>query len=450
MSDGIVVWDWLYYVIGTLPYLWLLVRKPVPLWSVTGVFLTLNFIFVLTPGYYIYRGGISFEEKPEFRFDVYGLLAFQVLAPPLIAGVAWTSRQKLRLHMVPQSSMRSMYVLMLVGTCAYCLFYVGSYWDSLPIGAAFHGDLLSSTLLRSQLTHGVEETNPPWYFGYYRILTKDLLFFLAAPVAVFWSKKRVLVSALLAAFTFFMLIVHIEKSYLFTFAFAMYLAWRKFRRPNPFLLASLLVVSLALAIGASYFLFSDSLSDAVEYIPLRLMAQVGYVSEQLNDLDDYGTLWLRGLDLGALGRVFGIEYIDISRITWERVHASLVQTGLSGSSAGAAVPDLYMICGLFAWPIYVVVLYVHFRVDRMFREACLRSTKGSNLTLEYRIRLSFYLYLVTFCPLVLVGSGLGLFSAAYILQPGLLIVAVALLVLIRVRVLVLQSAQPALATSYGN
>jgi hypothetical protein len=32
----------------------------------------------------------------------------------------------------------------------------------------------------------------------------------------------------------------------------------------------------------------------------------------------------------------------------------------------------------------------------------------------------------------------------------LLIVAVALLVLIRVRVLVLQSAQPALATSYGN
>jgi hypothetical protein len=445
MSDGIVVWDWLYYGIGTLPYLWLLVRKPVPLWSLTGVFLTLNFIFVLTPGYYIYRGGISFEEHPEFRWDVYGLLSVQVLAPPLVAGIAWKLRQTVRVHMVPRESMRSMYVLLLVGTCAYCLFYLSAYWDSLPIGAALHGDLLSSTLLRSQLTHGLEETNPPWYFAYFRILTKDLLFFLAAPVAVFWSKRRVVVSATLGAFTFFMLIVHIEKSYLLIFAFAMYLAWRKFRRPNPFLLASLLGVSVALAIGASYFLFSDSLSDAVGYIPLRLMAQVGYVSEQLNDLNDYGTLGLRGLDMGAIGRLLGVEYVDISRITWDRVHASLVKSGVSGSSAGAAVPDLYMICGLFALPIYVIVLYAHFRIDRMFREACLRSTRRSNMTLEHRIRLSFYIYLVTFCPLVLVGSGLGVFSAAYVLQQAVLIVTAALLVLIRVQIFVLQPGQPALA-----
>jgi hypothetical protein len=424
----------------------LIVRKPVPLWSVTGVFLTLNFIFVLTPGYYIYRGGISFTENTEFRWDVYGLLSVQALAPPLIGGIAWKLRQNLRVHIVPRESMRTVYVLMLVGTCAYCLFYVSAYWDSLPIGAAFHGDLLSSTLLRSQLTHGVEETNPPWYFAYYRILTKDLLFFLAAPVAVFWSKRRVVVSATMGAFTFFMLIIHIEKSYILIFAFAMYLAWRKFRRPNPYVLASLLGVSVALAIAASYFLFSDSLSDAVEYVPQRLMLQVGYVSEQLNDLRDYGTLWLRGLDLGVLGRVFGVEYVDISRITWERVHASLVKSGLSGSSAGAAVPDLYMVCGLLALPIYVVVLYVHFRVDRMFREACLTSTRGSNLTLEHRIRLSFYLYLVTFCSLVLVGSGLGVFSAAYILQPGLLIVTAALLILMRVRIFALQPGESAPAT----
>jgi hypothetical protein len=446
MSDGIVVWDWLYYGIGTLPYLWLIVRKPVPLWSVTGVFLTLNYIFVLTPGYYIYRGGISFEENPEFRSDVYGLLSVQVLAPPLIAGIAWKLRQNLRVHMVPRESMRTMYVLMLVGTCAYCLFYVSSYWDSLPIGAALHGDLLSSTLLRSQLTHGIEETNPPWYFAYYRILSKDLLFFLAAPVAVFWSKRRVVASAILGAFTLFMLIVHVEKSYLLIFAFAMYLAWRKFRRPNPYVLASLLGVSVVLSIGVTYLVFSESLSDAVEYIPLRLMAQVGYVSEQLNDLRDYGTLWLRGLDLGVLGRVFGVEHVDISQITWERVHAGLVQSGLSGSSAGAAVPDLYMIFGLFALPIYVVVLYAHFRIDRMFREACLRSTRRSNMTLEHRIRLSFYIYLVTFCSLVLVGSGLGVFSAAFVLQPAVLIVTAALLVLMRVRIFVLQSGEPALAT----
>jgi hypothetical protein len=446
MSDGVVVWDWLYYCIGSLPYLWLLVRKPVPLWSVTGVFLTLNFIFILTPGYYIYRGGISFDNNPEFRWDVYGLLSVQVLAPPLIAGIAWKMRQRIRVHLVPRESMRTTYVLMLVGICAYCLFYVGAYWDSLPVAAAFHGDLLSSALLRSQLTHGLEDTHPPWYFAYYRVLTKDLLFFLAAPLAVFWSTRRLVASAIFCGFTLFMLVLHIEKDYFLIFALALYLAWRKFRRPNPFVLASLLAVSVVLAIGVTYLLFSESLSDAVAYLPLRLMVQVGYVSEQLNDMRDYGTLWLRGLDLGAIGRLSGIEFVDISRITWERVHASLVESGLSGSSAGAALADLYMICGLLALPLYALVLYAHFRIDRMFREACLSSTQESYLTLEHRIRLSFYLYLVAFCSFILVGSGLGVFSVGYVLQPALLAVTAALLVLVRVRIFALKSRECALGT----
>ena len=100
---------------------------------------------------------------------------------------------------------------------------------------------------------------------------------------------------------------------------------------------------------------------------------------------------MQGINFGVLGRLFDIKFIDISKMAFESVHPDLVMLGISGSSAGLAIVDAYMIFGVVGLPLLAIITLLHFYLDRIIRLSIL-SAKVSGLS--NAILNSFYIYLI--------------------------------------------------------
>jgi hypothetical protein len=319
------------------------------------------------------------------------------------------------------------YNLLFLATLIYTLGYFVYYHESIPVFKILSGDFLAvAATLRSDLTHGFEGGS---IFSYYRPITKDLFFFIAFVLIVYYRKK--IVFKILACLSIsFVLLAHLEKAYSINIFLA--LAMLRIIEDKTIKFSKeiyILITLIFIAVLVTYLFFASSFVDAIEYIPYRLMAQIGYVTEQLQISKQYEPLLFQGLNMGSLGRLLEIDYIDISKLAFESVHPDLVALGISGSSAGLAIVDAYMIFGVLGIPFLAIIMALQFYFDKLIRI----SIFSSNLTgFSFAILMSFYIYFICFYPLFLIGSFLGMFSIPYLFQQGLLLCVLSILLLFKV------------------
>jgi hypothetical protein len=395
-------------------------RRWVPILSLSGLFLILNFIFVVIPGYFNYRGWATYQELSELNLTAYILYYLQAIIPVLSVYTAWRWGGPPVLRIKERRGVKPLFFAVLAAVIAYDVFYTIFNAAEIPLISVFTGNFDVVALYRSLLTHGFEDSNLPWYFGYYRIFTKDLIFLLAIPCLIFtkfW--KSVWRTAALFALLF-LLLMHVEKAYLLYLFAAIYLAQSDFRPPSRKSIVLIAVSATALAFIVTYALFSQSLVGALAYLPARLADQTGYVVSQLDVFEQYGFLGIKGIRLGLFDKLFPVTHIDIPALTFNVVLPGFEAQGISGSTAGASMAELYMIVGYAAPVLFFLILYMLARVDRNFR--VFATTKfGVDSVFSERLAKSFYIYFVCFYSLEPITSVFGIFSIVTIFAPSLLL-----------------------------
>jgi hypothetical protein len=176
--------------------------------------------------------------------------------------------------------------------------------------------------------------------------------------------------------------------------------------------------------------FSQTLEDAFLYLPTRLAAQVGYVPEQLSIASKDIPLLSRGINFGRAGKMIGTEFLDISKVAWESVHSDLVVLGFTGSSAGSAVAELYMLFGYLGLLLYPIIAMAHYKIDKTLWNSVitLDRLKFSNL-----LFISMYLYYIGTYSLALLGTAFGMITFPYVFQPGMLLVVITIVLVYQIR-----------------
>jgi hypothetical protein len=307
----------------------------------------------------------------------------------------------------------------LIAVSAYDLVYIVANSSQIPLVAVSTGDMDAVALARSALTHGFADSDAPWYFAYYRLFTKDLIFLLAIPFFLFAPFWRSPVKALAFLAVTFMLLMHVEKAYLLYLFAALYLAQTDFKPPSTKTVLIIAVVIVMLSVILTYALFADVFASALTYLPIRFSGQTGYVVSQLQVAVQYGVLGIRGVRLGIFDRLFSIDYVDIPSLTFSDVHSELAQEGIAGSSAGASMAELYMIAGYISPLLYFIAIYLVAQLDKNFRVFATTFHGRSDFTA--RLAKTLYIYFVCFFALEPVTSIFSIFSLVTIFQPSLLL-----------------------------
>lgn len=425
----------IFFFATLLPYyagIFQVLKRCVPALSLSALFLVLNFIFVVVPGYFNYRGGILYDATAEIDVTAYVLYYLQALIPPLAVYASWRASGPPVLRVKRRSGIMPIYTVALLAVVAYDIVYIVANASQIPLVSVFTGNFDAVAFLRSELTHGVADSDLPWYFAYYRIFTKDLMFVLSIPLFLFTPFWRSVPKALGFFALVFLLLMHVEKAYLLFLFAALYLAQSDFRPPSLKTVMGMAGGVIFLTIIVTYFLFADSLSDTFVYLPTRLSGQTGYVVPQLQEFQQYGFLGLRGIRLGIFDRIFGIDYVDIPALTFSSVHSDLAQAGISGSSAGSSMAELYMIAGYLSPLIYFIAIYLLAQLDKNLRVFATTFRGASNF--EARLGRGFYIYFVCFYALEPVTSIFGVFSPVTVFQPALLLTVLLFIIFFQVNV----------------
>lgn len=420
----ISVLDILFY--GTLiPFycgVFAVLKRWVPPLSLSGLLLVTNLVFVVVPGYFNYRGGITYEDSSPINTTAYILYFLQAVLPPFAVYASWRLSGPPILRVRKRLGIKPLYVAVLVAVVAYDVAYIVANASQIPLISIFTDfDFTAVSLLRSQLTHGISDTDVPWYFTYQRIFTKDLIFLLVVPLFLFGRFWRSLPQSLLCCAVLFLLLMHAEKGYLLFFVTALYIARSNFRPPSlkTVMLMSAAVVVLSFLL--TYALFAQDVATSLKYVPIRLSGQTGYVVPQLEVAQQYGFLGIRGIRLGVFDRLFSIDYVDISSLTFSEVHSDLAQAGVEGSSAGSSMAELYMIAGYLSPLLFFIAIYLIAQLDKNLR--VFATTFRGQSDFNARLAKTFYIYFVCFYSLEPMTSVFNIFSPVTIFQPPLLLAA---------------------------
>ena len=427
--------DFLYYFLLISEYLIGLVflRKMVPILSFSGIYLTLNFIFIIIPGYYLYRGGAIYDDKFSIDTRTYILLLCQgLLAPPAIYA-AWRNLPSQKISIEVRKKTKSIYLYLLLIVILYNIFYIASNVDTIPILKVFSGNFVEAAFDRVLLTHGFSESALPFYFAYYRLFTKDLIFVLLIPLCIFGKFLKSVPDIFFLLSLVFLLMMHIEKAYILYLFLGLYFAQSKFKPPTKWNIVLSLMFVLLASVLVTYALFANNIMDAVSYLPTRLVGQTGYTFAQLRQFDDYGFLGINGINLGFIGRLLSINFVDVSKLAFNDVNASAADLIISGSSAGAAFPEAYMTMGYFA-PLFFIFFVTSTAVfDKYLYSITIVNFKSDSIIVE-RLAKSFYIYFACFYPLALVGTMFAVFSVTTLFQPPLLVVMIFFILIFRLKI----------------
>lgn len=444
---NITILDILFYLTLVPLYVvaYKVLKRCVPVLSLSGLFLVLNFVFVIVPGYFNYRGGVIYEPTSPISVTAYVLYYLQAFLAPFAIYASWRLSGPPVLRVRSRQGTGPVYAAILLAVVAYDVLYIAMNASQIPLVSLFTGGFDAVALLRSELTHGFSESDAPWYFAYYRVFTKDLIFLLAIPCFLFVRFWHSAPKTLAFLGVLFLLLMHGEKAYLLFYFAALYLAQSDFKPPSFKTVAILTACVVGLMIAVTYALFSETLGEALVYLPSRLSGQTGYVVPQLQVFDQYGFLGIRGVRLGLFDRLLSIDYVDISSLTWAEVHSNLAETGLVGSSAGASMAELYMICGYIAPLIYFIAIYLMAQLDKNFR--VFATTFRGRSDFNARLAKSFYIYFVCFFALEPVTSVFNVFSPVTIFPPTLLLAVLLYALFFRVSIRT-RSAVPMLSTPH--
>jgi hypothetical protein len=409
------IYDYFYYLILLIVNVYCL--KKIPPLSLSGISTFLNVFFLIIPGYFIYRGGVELDRASLIDMKVYFLLFFQSLIIPIIGFFVWNTRSKIKLIIKPRKFILITYIFFLLLVVVYDAFYIKTFLNQIPLLEALSGDKFHAAVDRTLLTQLNDNDNVEWYFKYSKFFLKDITFFLLLPLFVFDLSMNSLSRVLIAIICLFILMLHIEKSYLLLYFFALLIV------KNNFLITYKKAIVflggfMVLAILGNLYLFTNSVIGSIEYIPYRLMAQSGYVKTQL---DIFNQLDLNGFNIinfGILKNLFNAQYVDISKLAWRSVHEDLYKLGIDGTSGGASIVEAYMIFGWYCLILSPVFLYMTLSLDKLIRTSMICSVNS----FSEKIRCSFYVLFICFYPFNVVGSAFGIFNPIYFFTQSLLVV----------------------------
>ena len=406
--------DIVFYAICGPLILYAIYFSGAPFLSLTGIYLRMTLVLTYIPAYYVYRGGINLSESSQILPFIYFLLFFQNIVSAISALVVWHVKCNLKINFILRKNHAYIFwaLVFLVVVCTISYFL--TFQEKIPILQIVNGNFLQAASSRAELTHDL--VSDASIFSFYRPVTKDLLFILLGALIL---SKQISGSLKVICFLFLSasLLAHLEKSYVFMLALLLFSIKNFHRSVSRRAEIGLSLGIIFLLFAATYIFFTEDIYEAIQYLPYRLMLQTGYISEQLNIARSYGTLYFEGINMGFVGRMFGIEHIDISKLAWASVHADMSAIGISGSSAGLAAADSYMLFSYLGLLLMPIILALHFLIDKILRKAVILNGDSKNI---YPVDCSFYIYLISLYPIYLISSFFGFFAFPYIFQPGLL------------------------------
>lgn len=421
--------DIIFYSVLTTEYLiYLKFRRNnnIPFFCLGNVLVILTYIFVVIPGYINYRGGVLIESYGQINQLVYIIFFLQAFLTPIVTTVAWKLSLPFKVSLKPRKNYRNIFFFFVIIVLFYDVFYVINFFDNLPVSHAILGNLDSANFSRAMLTHGISNSEMPLFAAYGKLFTKDLSFFLFFPFIILLKKPFNLIALLLLIY---LLLMHNEKSYLIFLILGLFMV-----RNNIETIKKSKIIKLGLLIAAAsfiliYSLFANDLIDSADYIIDRLAAQAGYVYAQIDMMSNYGLLGINGLYLGFIGRIFDIEFINISKLTFDLVHSKV---GLEGSSAGIALADIFFVFGYASFAIYPFLLMIIILLDKFIYRTFFSNI--DNTALSLLIKKTFYIYFVTFYSLAVMGSIFNLISFVTLFQIPFLIILFILLSIFKFRI----------------
>jgi hypothetical protein len=396
----------------------------VPFLSLTGIYLRMALVLLYIPAYYIYRGGINYNETSGIFPLIYFLLFFQNIVGAISALLVWRVKCNIKIkYFLRKKNHALIFWVLVILAVAYTIFYFLTFQEKIPLLQILSGNFLQAASSRAEMTH--DFAADATIFSFYRPVTKDLLFILLGALILSKQIPRLL-KAVFFIFLSVSLLAHLEKSYVFMLALMLFSLKNFHRSENRRAEIELSLAIIILLFAATYIFFSEDVYEAIQYLPYRLMLQTGYISEQLNIAASYGTLYFNGINMGFVGRIFGIQHIDISKLAWASAHMDMDAIGISGSSAGLAAADGYMIFSYLGLLLMPIVFVLHFLIDKILRREII---EGVDLRNIYPVDRSFYIYLISLYPIYLISSFFGFFAIPYIFQPGLLLAVVILIIM---------------------
>lgn len=420
--------DILFYVTCGPLVLYSIYFSGVPFLSLTGIYLRMVLVLLYIPAYYIYRGGVNYNESSPILYFVYFLLFFQIAVSAISGMLVWRVRCNVKIKYILRKKHIFIFFLLFFLVVAYTVSYFLTFQEKIPLLQIINGNFLQAASSRAELTH--DFISDVVIFSFYRPITKDLLFILLG--ALILSKQiprffRVLCFIVLS----FSLLAHLEKSYVLMLAMILFSIKNFHSLENRRSEIGLTLVIALLFFSATYIFFTENIYEAIQYLPYRLMLQTGYVSEQLSIATSYGALYFEGINMGFVGKMFGIQHIDISKLAWASVHADMDAIGISGSSAGLAAADGYMIFSYLGLLLMPIILALHFFIDRILRRDVVENSDSKRI---YPVNHSFYIYLISLYPIYLISSFFGFFAVPYVFQPGLLLAGVVVVAMYSIKI----------------
>lgn len=400
----------------------------VPFLSLTGIYLRMVLVLLYIPAYYIYRGGVNYTQSSPIYYFIYFLLFFQITVSAISGMLVWHIRCNIKIKCLSRKKHILIFWFLFFLTVAYTISYFFTLQEKIPLLQIVNGNFLQAASSRAELTH--DFISDAAIFSFYRPITKDLLFILLGALVL--SKRiprffRLLYFIALSV----SLLAHLEKSYVFMMAMILFSIKHFDRSENRSSEIGLTLVITLLFFGATYIFFTENIYEAIQYVPYRLMLQTGYVSEQLSIAASYGALYFEGINMGFIGKMLGIQHIDISKLAWASVHTDMDAIGISGSSAGLAAADGYMIFSYLGLLLMPIILAMHFFIDRILRRGVV---ENSDSRIIYPVDRSFYIYLISLYPVYLISSFFGFFAVPYVFQPGLLLAGVVVVAMYTIKI----------------
>src|SRR4029077_9691948 len=98
-------------------------RRWLPILSLSGLFLILNFIFVVIPGYFNYRGWATYQELSQLNITAYVLYYLQAVVPVFAVYAAWRWGGPPVLRIKEKRGVKLLFFGALSAVVAYDVFY---------------------------------------------------------------------------------------------------------------------------------------------------------------------------------------------------------------------------------------------------------------------------------------------------------------------------------------
>lgn len=394
-----------------------LARLPVVTFTTANVAMAV--LLAMVPGYSISCGEITPPAYYHgFSPTLYLLFCIYVISVPLFSFLGQWMGRGYCMQASVYPNVKERFVLLSAFIAVYSVAYL--LWLPVnPLNGLLTGRIgfFEAAMERVNITHQLDlfQANLPVPFRYWRVIMQIWSVFCFLYFFARWNamKRRTVFSNVFLAAGFvavmYLLTFTLEKAYAVQFIVACTIA-------GGFLTRRLgivkLIITCGVALAASAILvhitMGGAYKDMIDTLQERLSQQVSSVYVQIDYVERYGFLGLRGMNIPFGRAIFGRDYfIDLGRESYGAIFADRAAQDIVGSAGGLSIAELYFNFGWFGVVAFPAFIWMYGFLDQTIFNASVRSPVRTELSV---VNTAMYLILMTMYSLTFVSSVFVIFG----------------------------------------